>query len=278
MPRTAVFMIIAATLLGGCKQFPNLGALGKVAPKVSFKNLKVQNIDFTKIDTKMVLEIENPYPVALKLADKSWTLGLAGSPFLDGADNEGLNIPANGTAPFKIPVSLKWKDAFALASAVKGEDHIPFDFHADLGFNTPVGPVRVPVNHKGELPALSAPKVKLKGLRVKKIDLLRQTASLALDLNVSSEQKTALSFEKFAYGIKLNDTAVADGMSELANLDGGEMTLPINLKLLELGASLVKAVTTKGSLQVALDADAEVGTPFGVIPLKIAEGTKLQLK
>jgi hypothetical protein len=174
---------------------------------------------------------------------------------------------------------VKFADAFALVGDLKGQDQLPYAFDASLGFDTQVvGRVDVPVHREGQLPALHAPKVALKGLRVSKLDLKTQTASLALDLNLASDQGSGLTFDGFHYGLKLAGDDVASGTAAIAALSGSEdVTLPIDVKLLGLGAAAVEAITKKGPVKVRVSGGATVGTPFGPVPFDFDESSQLSL-
>jgi hypothetical protein len=61
---------------------------------------------------------------------------------------------------------------------------------------------------------------------------------------------------------------------------GGEqqISIPVTLNLLQVGATIVNAVTRKTKLTADLDATVRVGTPFGEIPLSIDERGSLKVK
>ena len=119
----------------------------------------------------------------------------------------------------------------------------------------------------------------LKALRVSKLDILKNTATLELDIGLASDQGSAIGVDGFDYDVMLSGTKVADGVAAISGVDGSTTaTLPMNLKLLELGTTIVNAITKKTALDVGLDADASFDTPLGVVPLKISETQKLQLK
>ncbi len=278
--RSAPSLVLLAVLTTGCKQgLPGLGDLKNVRPDVSFKNLKVQDIDFQRIRTRFVFEVHNPYPVGISLTRNDWALGLAGQDFLDGSDADPLRLPASRSSPLRIPVAMQWADAFRVAGAAKGKDEIPYDLHLDLAFDTPIGNLRVPIDKRGTLPALHKPKVSLQALRLKNLNVLRQTASLALDLRVTSEQASAIRFAGFDYGVKLDGTRVVTGKTSMPSFQGqGTLTIPLDIQLLDLGKSVVRAIKNKASVQVGLDADVDVDTPFGMVPLKLSEGRELRIR
>ena len=278
--RALAYGLGLALLTTGCKggSIPGLPELRSLKPEVAFKDVKIRDITFQGLDTRFVLEVKNPYPVGMKLLSNDWSLALAGNEFLDGSGGR-VNIEAGRKSPVRIPVAMDWTDAFAVAGAMKGRDEIPFELHTRMGFSTPVGEVKVPLRHSGSLPALHKPQVRLQGLRVDGLDLVKQTARLELDVGVDTDQGATISFDAIDYGIRFNGTRVADGNTRLSNIDGsGTLTVPINVNLLELGGGIARAIKNKESLDVGLAANIDVGTPFGSVPLQVDKARSLQLK
>ena len=108
---------------------------------------------------------------------------------------------------------------------------------------------------------------------------MSQTASLALDVGVTSDQGSNISFDGFDYKVKLDGERVVTGNTRLASIgESGTLTVPIDLNLLQLGAGVVRAIKNKGTLDVGLDADIDVATPFGVLPLQIDKAKSLKLR
>ncbi len=271
--------LIAALFLTGCAKIPSLGELSDYLPKVTFKKLDVKDVDFKGAKSTFVLNIDNPHPVGLEIPAVNWDLDLGGADFLNGVKDTPISLKAQGVAPVRVPVDVKWKNIFDVVQGAKGKDNVPYIFGGDVKVNTPVGPLKVPFKHEGDLPVLHLPKVSLKALRVSKLDILRNTATLELDIGLASDQGSAIGVDGFNYDVKLSGTKVADGVAAISGVDGSTTaTLPMNLKLLELGSTIVNAITKKTSLEVGLDADASFDTPLGVVPLKISETQKLQLK
>ncbi len=267
-------LLLAVPLLVGCKSgLPKMPDLSEVLPKVRFEKLAVEELDFQELDGRFVLEVDNPYPVDLDFAEANWKLGLAGQPFLDGAKGEGVSIEPSATSRVGLPFTMGFANALRIAGdAAEGKDRLPYSLDVDLAFSTPVGPVRVPLHHEDEMPALRTPQVRLKALRIGEFNPLANRASLELDLNLHSDQPSALVFERFAWKVKLAGNDAASGDAEIGPVEGDELvTLPIRLDLLGLGTTVVEALTKKTELKVRLTADASVGTPFGKVPLAVDE-------
>lgn len=269
-------MVLVALVPAGCKQLPDVSDLKRVLPTVRFDTMKIEDLDFRRMEARFVLEVDNPYPVALDLTETSWKLGLAGHPFLDGTNREGTRIEANGTSKVRIPFTMAFADAFAVVGDARGEDELPYVLDATLGFATPLGPVSVPLSDRGELPALHLPKLSLQGLRIDKLDLDEGVARLTLDLDIDTDQGSALSFQTFGYGLSIAGAEVASGNARLGNVAGhADVELPVVLSLAGAGDAVLGVLADQRRTKVKLVADATVGTPFGDVPLHVDETADL---
>ena len=265
-------LALVVLLPAGCKKLPDLRGLRKALPTVRFDTLKIDDINFRKVDAKFVLEVVNPYPVELSLTELSWKLGLAGSPFLDGTNREGTTIAANGTSKVRIPFSMKFADAFSVVSGASGLDALPYTLDTTLGFATPFGPVSVPLTDEGELPALHMPRFSLRGLEVDKIDLAEGVARLALEIDVDTDQPSALSFDTFGYALSLAGAEVVTGNARIGSVaKHADVTLPVVISLGGVSQAVIGILSDRRTTKVKLDADATVGTPFGAVPLHVSE-------
>lgn len=275
-------VLAPALMLAGCPK-GTLGDLGleQFFPKITFDTLKVNKIDFQHVDTMVVFNVDNPNPIKLVFASFGYDFSLAGNPFLSGVQDDGFALEPKGSTKLKIPVSVKFKELIDMATDIKGKDEVPFRIAGTLGFNTPLGKIDVPLKQRGNFPVLRTPKVKFQKLRVGKLNLLKQSVTINLDLGVSHEQGKAMTFDKFAYALKFNGKKVTEGLvAQLGSVEPGAektVSLPIQLNLLDLGSTIVSAITNKTKLDVGLDAGMDVGTPFGVIPLHIDETGKMDV-
>lgn len=275
---------LALLVLAACKgvNLGNLPSLDQFLPKVSFERMEVTGIDFEHVAVDFVLAVDNPNPIGVELASLGWALALDGSPFLDGKGKDRLKIAANGRSSVAIPVSLTYAQLPKAIQSLTGKDGAPYELSTRLGFATPLGEVAVPLRHKGTLPVIKAPQVSFQAIRVGNLDLMRQSATLSVDLGIAHQAGSALKFSGFDYALTLSDKRLVEGtVARLAEVPPGKtqtVTLPITLNLLTAGTSIVQAITSGGQVAVGLDATVKVGTPFGDIPLSIDETGKLRIQ
>ncbi len=100
--------------------------------------------------------------------------------------------------------------------------------------------------------------------------------------NLTHQQASALSFLDFDYAFKLGGKSIVKGLVRtLADVPPGQqekVTIPINIDLMAVGSTIVSAITNRSKVDVGLDANMNVNTPFGVVPLKIANLSSLKIE
>lgn len=285
LPRRALLAGLPglALVAAGCPKMPK-GAgkkLKKFLPAVRFDRVKVRSIDFDKADLDFVFQVDNPLPLKVGLASLTYALSLEGVDFLTGRDPDGVKLKPEASSPLPLPLTLRWKKALELLQATRGKDELGFGLNGKLGFNTPAGVAELPYNAGGNVPALRRPNFRFRGLRLRDLSIANDRAKLALDLGVANLGGATIGLHDFAYRFKLGDESVARGQqSELASVEGDseqDVSLPINIQLSKLGASVVDALTSRGRIQTGLAADLSVSTPFGRIPLSIDENGRLDV-
>lgn len=283
--RNLVFAALTSVALIGCAKgsgIPGLGGIEKYLPTVKFDKFNVKNLTFEKIDSVFVFDVRNNVPIKIPLGSFSWNLDLADNSFLKGNNANGFTLQPNASSKLRIPVSAVFKDLISAIAGLSGKDTVPFALHGKMGFKTPLGDIKLPYNSRGDFPVLRIPKVQIAKLRVDKMDLLGHTARLALDLNVSHEQASAMKFLEFNYAFKLGGKSLVKGLvHSLADVPNGQtekVTIPIDIDLLAAGSTIVSAITNHGKMEVGLDANMNVKTPFGDVPFKIANLSSLKIE
>jgi LEA14-like dessication related protein len=262
-------LCIGLIALTGCSE------LEPFLPKVKFDKLSVRDITFQEANVDFVFSVENPNPVGVNLASFSYALGFEEVQLLSGDNADGFELQAMGSSALELPVDLVFADAWNTVQATRGVDDIGFGLDGNFGFDLPeIGLVKVPYDAGGSFPALRTPQISLNALRATKVDLFTQTASLELDLGIDNDHFSTLFFNSLDYDLKLGGTSVADGLiADLAEVDGANsetIVLPINVNLLNVGSTVVNALTGNGKIDVKLAATVDVLTPFTDLPIPLS--------
>ncbi|MEZ4318951.1 MAG: LEA type 2 family protein [Myxococcota bacterium] len=282
--RYAAVLLPLVLVLPGCKKFPDLGGikLQEFLPKVKFDRMKVDKVDFQGLDVTFDFDVENPYPVDLRLASFEYDLALEGSEFLQSRSDDGLALKASNTAKVKMPAHLGFAEVIQLVGDLNGKDDVGFGLRGKFGVDTPAGKIDVPFQEQGKVPMLKAPKIEPKAIRLAELKPLQNRAVLELDLAVTNKAATDVySMKSFAYGIDLSGRRVLTGDLADVTVPAGATetrTIPISLDLLQLGTSLVTTITQKKPVDVRFDAGLDVHTPLGAIPLNVDETVNLRIQ
>lgn len=267
-----------------CAAAQQLGdVLAPYTPKIKFQKLAVDHISFSDIGVDFVFAVENPNPIAVKLDTFGYSLGLEGVEFVKGRNTDGFQLKSKGDTELVIPVTTTFAKIYELVKTADGKDDIAFSLAGDFGFNTPVGVASVPFKEEGRFPVVHAPSVSLKGAKLKDFNILKGKATLAVDLGFANDKGgSPLSFKGFDYGLTLAKKPVSSGvLDNVPDAPAGQeqvVSLPVNLDLVALGSSVVSILKGKDPVDVGLNAKVMVGTPFGAIPLDIAQTAAFLLK
>lgn len=278
-------MALIPLLFLGCPKLTDLFELSDLeqyTPKVQFKNLDVQQVDWNQAQTEFVFTVENPNPIDVNLASLTYDLDLGGMDFFSGDNPDGMSLKAEGKSQLRIPATVVFADLFELHSSYQAADTMPFSLAGDIGFNTPIGEIKIPYKEQGDFPVLRRPQFEFKALRVTDLAVLQNRASLALDLGVTNEQASNLGFGDFEYDLFLKGKNVASGnIKQLTNVEGGKnqtVTVPVDIDLLQAGEAIVKLIKDRSQIKVRLKAGMSVDTPFGALPLDLDRSQKLKLQ
>lgn len=276
MNRLLPFLALGLT---GCEEL--LPILEDYLPKVRFQTLTVDSIDFEEAAVDFVFEVDNPNPVNVELSSFTYALGLADTPLFDGDNQDGFRLEASGASELRLPVNLRWEDTWNTVQATRGLDVVDFGLSGQFGFDTntdELGELRVPYNESGNFPALRTPKFRFKTIRAGQVDfsnLLNPKIPLEINLGIDNAHESTLFFDRFDYGLSINGTRLATGMVNTFDVEGdneGELMLPVELSATSAGLTLINLIANRGQqIDVGIDANMDVDTPFGIVPLSINE-------
>jgi len=263
-----VLLLVVAALGTGCEEVEDF------LPKLRFDTLQAEEVTFERAKVDFVFQVDNPNPIEIALSSFSYDLGLEDVPLLNGDNEDGFVLEASDASELRLPVDLTWAGVFETINATRGEDFVDFGLAGHFGFDTPIGEARLPYDEGGDFPALRTPKFSFKKLRVKNFTPFPPTAALALDLGVQHEQGERMIFDAFDYGVRINGQQLASGLVntfavEAVDGDGGSLELPIEIDIISAGSALFNVITGGGQVDVGLDANMDVNTPFGIVPLSI---------
>ena len=128
MHRTFLCLLPLALLSLACSQIKQ--------PSATFNSVNVTDLTPQGFTMAFDLNVHNPNSVALPVSGANYKLGFAGVNVLEGKAKPDATLPANGSAPVKLPVTLTFDNLLAAEKAiVNGGGKLPYSFTGDLAFN-----------------------------------------------------------------------------------------------------------------------------------------------
>ncbi len=246
-------LALAALVLGGC--YPLFEK-----PRVSVRRVDVTSVSFTGVGFNVVFAVDNPNALGLDLATLRYQLTVDGHPFVQGAGDHTLHVPANGSGELQLPVSFKFVElAQALATLFTSKRTVPYTIATRLGFGTPLGIIEVPIDHAGTLPVPALPNISVARAAVAGIDLAG--AGVSLTLQVRNPNPFPLPMGALHYALSVNGAPIVSAQtppSELAANGTLPLVLSARLEFVRVGMGVLRAVQS-GSATLALDGSVDLG-------------------
>lgn len=172
--RSTLPLIALTLLLVGCSTVKQ--------PTATFKTMNVTGITPQGFTMAFDLDVQNPNAVALPLSQTDYKLNFAGVNVLEGRAKPEGTLPANGSLPLTLPVTVTFENLLAAEQAiVKGGGKIPYSFTGDIDVSSAAGgaagnllgqSAKVPLKYGGTLDVkslLSDPQALLNSPAAKKL-------------------------------------------------------------------------------------------------------------
>ena len=265
---TAV-LVVSAALVGGCAQMQDLVKLADIQkPVVSFSDAKLSSLSFHQADLIFNLKIDNPNPVGIRLEGFDYDLLLNNASFLKGRQDNRVKLDANGRAEIPLPISLTFEDIYNTVKTLKDKDQIHYALKTGLNFNLPVlGTVRIPVQTGGKLPSVKLPSIELTSINVDKIDLT--SAKLTVKLKVDNPNAFKMMLKKVNLNLDVAGQQWLTGARgrniSLNQKAQNEISIPIQLNLMEMGGSVLKLLTTDQKLDYKFSGNTQIDSTLDLL-------------
>jgi LEA14-like dessication related protein len=172
----------------------------------------------------------------------------------------GLNVPANGSAPFVLPVRLRWRDIPDLVTLVATRRDVAFKVSGTAALSSALGELDIPFSKSGRVDVPRPPGVAIRGVRVRELSLTN--LSFDVDLQLTNGNRFPLPVGALAYGLRLGDGPLATGGERplAAVPPGGSATvkIPVRLSLASAGDA-IRRLVNGAAVPVELEGNAGFG-------------------
>ncbi len=268
--------ILAATSLAACASLDLSAMIRK--PTAEVVGFQIETLSFEGAGLRLDVKVTNPNGIGIELAGFDYSLLIEGSELVKGAVDHRVALRANGSSVIPVPVSFRYEAMLAAVRALADKDESPYELTVGFTFKLPVlDKVKVTAAHKGTLPVVHVPRVRVASLRVSGLTL--QGASLVLGVEVANNNGFGLGLSSLDYRFAVGGQSWATGTSrravQIASRQKGVIEIPINVDFFAVGRTARDALLSSAPLAYELSAKLAVGTTLpllknATVPIDVA--------
>jgi LEA14-like dessication related protein len=242
-------------------------------PKVTYRSVDIRSISFDRISVDVNFDVKNTNMFAVPLRAWDYTFMVGEYAVASGLEKTAMSIPANGSAPFSVPVTVKFADVMKAVGLIKDADEIPYTVKGSVTVDAgPLSGITVPFSHSDRIPRPRPPKVEIERISVRRLSF--SNVDIDIRIKATNPGKLGYTLRDLKGAVRLNGT-------DLLSLDhtGNDLVLPsagtesftitARLSTFGLGKTLLSIIST-GNARYELTGNAGVVTEMlGTLPLDI---------
>jgi LEA14-like dessication related protein len=268
-------LLLLLPLCLGCALLRSALSSSFEKPTLVFRDARLSSVDFEGAEVDLVFLVNNPNSMGLDLAKADYLLQVEGKQVVAGAPQNGLAIPARGSAEVTFPARVKWAEIVPALEALFAQEVVHYRASGQLGVNTPIGVVTLPLEHEGTFASPRLPKFDVGPARIVSVSLIG--ARLSVPLLVSNPNSFPLPVAGLLGELSIAGASVGRiALPEQAPVPAGQqltLALPVEVNFLSAGAAAAQAIRA-GVAEVKVDATLNAG---GItLPFRVAKTVELQ--
>ncbi len=261
-------VIILLALIGlSCSSVKELVRENFKKPQVNFAGAKLDRLSFEEIGLRFDINVANPNPIGVKLTGFDFDFLLNERSFVQGANDTGVEIPANGRQIVPVLVSMKFDDVYQTFAGLRNQDSTSYKINAGVSFDLPfLGPQRIPVSQSGSVPLIKIPKIGVESLRLERLNFTG--AELNLRVRINNPNPFSFLLNQLNYRLEINGAEWLEGASDLSqpvNAKGESiLTLPMALNFLQIGSSAAQLLRGNAAVNYRFHGSADLSSSLPV--------------
>ena len=248
-----LMVVVLFTLLaGGCPEAQDMIEKAIQTPKVEIKDLFFSGLSEQNIDLDLLLEVDNPTPLALNFNGLEYELALAGRPLAAGSSSSATELKASDKSQVSVPLSLAYNEIKTVYDQAQGQDEIPYQLSGKALLKMGGAEIPVPFKTSGMLPVIRPPRILSVGLKVDNLSL--SGADLILSIKIDNPNSFPLSIQGMDYALQLEGKDFSSGqvgLQAVPKKSSGSIEAPLHLDFISMG-SWAYSLLTKGKAVYAL--------------------------
>jgi len=269
--RRILFVVLGMTVLlsSACQSVKKVaGELKK--PSATITGVHFQNLNMDALTLLFDMEVNNPYSVALPLANVEYGLSSNGQQFVDGLAGLQESIPAKQSKTVPVPVEIGFMEALRALDQIRPGAIVPYKAEMALSVDAPgKQTLRLPLTREGSLPIPSIPTLSLRELRWDQLSL--DEAKGMLRVHLVNQNEFPVDLSSLFYRLALADTEIASAKvqqsAKFAEKGGeGDLEIPLSFSPKKLGLAVFQMLMG-AEAGYSLDGTMDMQTPYGPIPM-----------
>jgi LEA14-like dessication related protein len=241
----------------------SLDFVGK--PEVRAVRPRVNGIDFRGVDLAFDVDVDNPYPVAIRSPEFRYGLDIEGAEFLESTESSKIDLPGSGTGTVTLPVRLPYANLWRTFKNLAGAAEVPYTLHGEIVTSALGQSFALPLKHSGTFPVLRPPT--LSDLSVQLSDVSLRGAKIVADAAMKNPNAFALSLKDLGYVLNVGGEQIGGLTASTAETIGAGETGHVRLTGAISAADAVAKIVKGGIGSARLALSGSVGTPYG--PAKV---------
>ena len=151
-------LLCSLVFLTGC-------SLVYTKPTVTFREVKVIDVDSKGMSLNLLLNVNNPNSYDITLDGYKYSFTILDLPLGTGEKKEVVQFPGRKATDIQVPVRVTYGNLLDIIMKLPNPTSIPYQLEAGLDIVTPVGTLNFPVTTSG---AIAIPRDKLKAQVLKR--------------------------------------------------------------------------------------------------------------
>ena len=231
-------------ILTGCAGFSVDDAFKQ--PTFDHQSTRLTGLTWTGLTGSSVIQLNNPNPYNLPIAEIKAQLWLADEPWIDLDSPQITGLSANGSTSVDIGWSLAAAGLVQRISNAYQAGEAELELRLTPTYDVPVlGPRSFDFAHRFTVPVPQVPKIQLADWRVESVSLTELT--LGLDLLIDNPNRFNLATSPIQLDINSGNQRLSRlglGQLQLDSRESRRQSTQVTLSFADLGLSLVNALRT----------------------------------
>lgn len=238
-------------------------------PSLRFKQASLAAISLGGATLDVVFDVQNPNPFGLSVAELDARFLVEGKQLVSTKPPLGIDLPARGTTELRLPMQIRFADVAGVAQAFLSKDQASYELTGNIGVDSPIGILRLPVGVKGQFDVPKMPQISLEAPRITNLSFTG--ATLELPIQITNPNALPLPIDLLKGSLRVQGSQLASvALDQIGSLGAGatkELIAPIRIDF--SGAPAAADAIRRG--RARLELSGQVSSGPASIPINVRE-------